>query len=360
MDQEKTHTSAGKWSVALAVIPVTGALLLLLLFHLALANASGCSGLGTLAMGAIIMFFTAHVMVVISLLGIFLGIFAIRKTKWRQGAAGFILNLSVLILVGTFLIDFYYGMSVNPDPDRLRIAAYQGKKRTVEKLLAKGFDINHESNGETALSVVAQGDKQEILEFLLARGADVNIGKPISKAAMWGKVKNVQLLLEHGADPNCLISVVSYGHKEIVKLLLDHGADVNQKDKKGRTPLHVAVTRGVEEIIKLLLGHGADVNAKDDRGETPLHEIVKTHPQFERFDDFRRARVIVMLLDAGADIEAKTKKGKTPLHMATEAIRSQDAIKVLLEHGANPANIEDLNVRFRLAPTSLDKKQLTE
>ena len=398
MDQEKTHTSAGKWSVALAVIS-GGVPLLLYLLIMSIDNNSGESGLCALAAIGILLYFVLHVSVGTSLLGIFLGIFAVRKTKWRQGAAGFILNLSVLILAGTFLIDFYYGVSVNPDPDRLRIAAYHGKKRTVEKLLAKGFDINHEFRGDTALSVAVQGGKQQILELLLAKGADVNIGNPLGKAAGQGNIEIVQLLLEHGADPNCLIVVsgfhisavsgghkeivellldhgadvnqkgengrtplhvaVTYGNKEIVKLLLDHGADVNQKNKQGRTPLHVAFTRGNKEIVKLLLDHGADVNARSKNGETPLHEIVKIYLQVEQFGDFR-ARVIVMLLDAGADIEAKTIKGKTPLHMAAEGIISQVSIKVLLEHGAKLANIEDFNVQFSLVPTSLDKKQLTK
>jgi hypothetical protein len=77
-------------------------------------------------------------------------------------------------------------------------------------------------------------------------------------------VHTVQLLLEHGADPNIpdheqstpLHQVSSIGWIEAAQLLLSYGARVDEKDEKGRTPFQLASAEGHDEITKLLLGHG--------------------------------------------------------------------------------------------------------
>jgi ankyrin repeat protein len=353
---EKT-TSIGKWSVALAIIPIGGVLLFLL--PILLGDHSGEAGLGAIFAIGIILDFGAHITVGTGLLGAALGVFAIRKTQWRQGAAGLILNISVLILAGTLLTTLYHSLRINPD--RLPIAAAQGKKKTVEKLLDRGFDVNRQCGDSTALSNAAAGGYEEIVELLLSHGADVSIGHPVSGAAKNGYEKIVRLLLDHGADPNCLKSAIHGNHVEIVQILLDYGADINQKvGNSGRTPLQAAVESGAEEIVKLLINKGANVNAKNDQGETPLHVLVRKWPQSQWPNCFRE-RVIILLLDAGSDIEAKTKReGKTPLWLAAEAAKSRDSVKVLLNHGANLANIKDLHVRFAAVSTSLSKMELTK
>ncbi len=357
MNNEKKTASTGKWSVALAIIPIGGVLLFLL--PILLGDHSGEAGLGAMLAIGVILYYGAHITVGTGLLGAALGVFAIRKTQWRQGAAGLILNISVLILAGTFLATLYHSSHI--DPDRLPIAAAHGEKKTVEKLLDSGFDVNRQCGGSTALGNAAAGGYEEIVELLLSHGADVSISDPVSGAAKNGYEKIVRLLLDHGANPNCVQWAIYGHHVEIVQILLDHGADINQKvDNSGRTPLQAAVESGVEEIVKLLINKGANVNAKNDQGETPLHVLVQMWPQRQWPNDFRE-RVIILLLDAGADIEAKTTRdGKTPLCLAAEAAKSGDSIKVLLEHGADLANIKDLHVRFAAVPISLGKTELTK
>ena len=61
------------------------------------------------------------------------------------------------------------------------------------------------------------------------------------------------------------------GNLDQVKKCLGRGADVAKSDRRGRTPLHLAVMRENLEITRCLLEHGADVNCQDDEGRTPLH-----------------------------------------------------------------------------------------
>uniref|UniRef100_A0ACB8FZX6 Ankyrin repeat domain-containing protein 13A n=1 Tax=Sphaerodactylus townsendi TaxID=933632 RepID=A0ACB8FZX6_9SAUR len=52
--------------------------------------------------------------------------------------------------------------------------------------------------------------------------------------------------------------------------------DVEQRDPRGRTPLHLAVSLGYIESAKVLLGHKADVTKENSSGWTVLHEAVST------------------------------------------------------------------------------------
>ena len=50
------------------------------------------------------------------------------------------------------------------------------------------------------------------------------------------------------------------GNLKAVKSLVAAGADVNNKDRNGWTPLHLAAKRGYLEIVKALVAAGADLS----------------------------------------------------------------------------------------------------
>ncbi len=53
-----------------------------------------------------------------------------------------------------------------------------------------------------------------------------------------------------------MLCAIEKNHKEIAELLIDKGADVNATNKKGFTPLDVAIGLEQPEIINLLRKHG--------------------------------------------------------------------------------------------------------
>jgi ankyrin repeat protein len=80
----------------------------------------------------------------------------------------------------------------------------------------------------------------------------------------------IQTLIKKGADVNVIVGeasslALSLPHKssEVVQLLLDHGANPNAKLGRGWTVLHVATQRSLKEIVELVIEMGADTNAKD-------------------------------------------------------------------------------------------------
>jgi hypothetical protein len=82
------------------------------------------------------------------------------------------------------------------------------------------------------------------------------------------KVATARLLIERGANlivdqrtANMLNTAVAYCRDaSIVELMLQHGADPNQSSPSGVTPLGLAVYYRNSEIVDCLLRHGADPN----------------------------------------------------------------------------------------------------
>ncbi len=100
---------------------------------------------------------------------------------------------------------------------------------------------------------VENGFKEEV-EFLLKKGGDPNTkfqNKPILNQAA---------RLSHSANG-----------VSILESLLQYGANVNAKGPGKNTPLHRAAKYGSVEAIQLLISSGADVKAKNLFGFTPYH-----------------------------------------------------------------------------------------
>jgi ankyrin repeat protein len=58
----------------------------------------------------------------------------------------------------------------------------------------------------------------------------------------------------------------------MVATLLKHkAAGVEERDRYGRTALHIAVFLGNETLVSLLLQHGADIRSCDSYGQSPLY-----------------------------------------------------------------------------------------
>lgn len=184
-------------------------------------------------------------------------------------------------------------------------------------------------------------------------GYYLGAGAPIANAAATGRLDIVQLLLEHGADPNlpeeqiaprgkALYEAVMRGHYEIAKLLLEHGAFPNPPVESSGEALWVAREfRPNPRMAELLVSYGAVPTpeepeeswprvAQDWLHITPLHGAAQA-------GDVARARA---LLDAGADLTARDEHlGSTPLAWAAK-FGQREMVALLLERGA-PRSLPD-------------------
>ena len=85
------------------------------------------------------------------------------------------------------------------------------------------------------------------------------------------------------------------------------GADINQVDKFGRAPLHVAAAANYSEMVEFLLVKGADISLRT-RGEEqqPIHFAAKNDA----------VASLEVLINFGADTTCKDYKGRTPLQVS--------------------------------------------
>ena len=111
MNSEKKTTSAGKWSVALACVPLSAIILLMLTLIISTVNASADIRLASVGAFGLIILIGLPTIFVASSVGLILGIVAFRKSQHKNGKVGLTLNLLllgiVLFAMATIAITFY-------------------------------------------------------------------------------------------------------------------------------------------------------------------------------------------------------------------------------------------------------------
>jgi ankyrin repeat protein len=210
------------------------------------------------------------------------------------------------------------------------------------------------------------------LAQLLKMGADVNVHNDANATALMWAAKDTdktRLLVDHGADVNVrsddlrtplMIAARKPGGAAIVQLLLEHGANPNPNPRAdtASSPLLEAATAGDAASFELLLQHGATI--KSD-GEYVLAMAVLTNcnrcvdlavAKITNKDVYTAAlqdsavvgdtRSMQMMLGHGADVKAFDITGRTALmYAAASDVLPLDAVKLLVAHGA------DVNAKSR-------------
>lgn len=171
-----------------------------------------------------------------------------------------------------------------------------------------------------------------LVALLLAPVAE----SPVADAAARGDVDSVRALLRSGADVNAAqadgTSALHWGamHDDagMIEVLLYAGANTEATTRLGGyTALHLASREGHATAIDALLNGGADHAAVTSTGVTAMHYAAASG----------RADAVEALVRHGAAIDAGTRADEqTPLMWATAANRL-DAMRVLLEAGADPS-----------------------
>ena len=178
----------------------------------------------------------------------------------------------------------------------------------VARLLEKGADPN------AALKKPTLQRQHTIGDTVLGEGTT-----PFIRAARFGDVKSMRLLLQHGANPHLTQKNLNNAVMIAAGLGTDRATDEFSLDK-GTDDTAI-------EAIKLCLEQGLDIDAFNTNGDTALHRA-------------SAESILRFLVAAGADTSVRNKLGKTPLDVATDrkdrngALRYPKAVAALRESGA--------------------------
>ncbi|XP_043816335.1 putative ankyrin repeat protein RF_0381 isoform X2 [Manihot esculenta] len=180
---------------------------------------------------------------------------------------------------------------------------------------------------------VALAVRQKVQQFLnSARTGNLDLLKNV--AAQLDDGKGLEKTVADIKDANkrgALHFAAREGQTEVCKFLVeDLKLDVDTKDEDGDTPLLHAARQGHAVTAKFLIEHGADPSIPSDLGATALHHSA----------GIGNIELTTYLLSKGVEVDSESDAG-TPLIWAAGHAQP-DALKVLLEHHANPnAETED-------------------
>lgn len=170
-----------------------------------------------------------------------------------------------------FLADGAPAADLNAD---LIAAAWNNDVSLAEELIAAGADVNHQDGTQQSAYLVSTSEGYlDLLELTLERGADVTALDSFNGTG--------------------LIRAAERGHADVVERLLETEIDVNHINNLGWTALHEAIILGdgtdrYVRTVQLLLDHGADpeletqrdgrrpLDLAEDRGQTAIADAISS------------------------------------------------------------------------------------
>lgn len=214
------------------------------------------------------------------------------------------------------------------------LGGHQGLKRTLERWRGRQKQSTVESDGHPMQDIHYSATSQErfidayrngrwaVVRQLLEAEPDIEMdgndeqGTNLLFCASEAPSEHLRHLLERGANPNPLTAsghgvlskTAAVGRVENMSLLVELGADIEQRDPRGWTPLLNAIWFSRHEMVKRLLAAGASPNAVLDNGAEGIHLAIENADP----DMFS------LLLERGFDPAAVDNYGSTPLHLACE------------------------------------------
>ena len=129
-----------------------------------------------------------------------------------------------------------------------------------------------------------------------------------------------------------MLAVRKNGSEGEIQSLLRQGADVNARDNDGNTALHclLTVAGNIDARLNALLAAHPDVNLATHKGTTPLMilDVCRNHGE--------RVSRVKKLLELHAKVDLKDAVGKTAAMRYVEKDDNAEALKLLLDAGADP------------------------
>jgi len=134
---------------------------------------------------------------------------------------------------------------------------------------------------------------------------------------------------ENDEGDNCLHVACTFNCDMFIKTFLNCGADPNKQNRKGKTPLHIAVEENFQNSIKKLL----DKNSYVDNYSEPLNIDLANYDGYTALHIAIKKQnldIVKLLIDGKASTKiCCSKNGNNALHLAVE-LNCHEIVKYLL------------------------------
>lgn len=193
------------------------------------------------------------------------------------------------------------GVDINKQDEQGNTALFNAAGRNTlaaVKFLAEKSNAVTTVNkkGETALTRAIRTNTDEVVAYLISKGADVHL-----------KDKNGNNLAFHLIQSFNGKGKAFFDKK--IAALQKGGLSIAEKQKDGRTLLHLAVDKNDLELVKKVSDFKIDVNAKDANGNTALHYAAMKS---------KNDKILKFLISLGADTNIKTDFDETVFDLAID------------------------------------------
>ncbi|GKZ34467.1 hypothetical protein AbraIFM66950_004742 [Aspergillus brasiliensis] len=253
------------------------------------------------------------------------------------------------------------GADIKKTPGLMEQATSMNNIEAVRTLLEVGLDPNAKKDGTyTPLCSAIRDNRADILNLLLEHGANPNVMAseyPAWKCITHNRLHFLPILVAAGADllqpPGIVELAVEVNNIEALKWLVEQGgANVNDRNAQGHTALTTAIRENRSEMLSYLLAHGANPAQRGQdwpvcmavRSPALLQQLLPLVPDLSAHKGVMEMAVLAnqlesikLLLAAGASVEYKNGGVFSPL---TTALRERhvDIVRFLLEEGGADPN----------------------
>jgi ankyrin repeat protein len=149
----------------------------------------------------------------------------------------------------------------------------------------------------------------------------------------------------------------SMGSLQVVQLLLQHGSDPNALNGYKETPFFMACQAGHYNVACCLLPVTDFTSYSNElRSTTELHFL-------DRFDKAFIEDMASKLLEKGIDVDSQNNIGQTPLNAILDrnGVNCMNSVQVLLQKGADPLVKDETRINpLSQAAVNLSKSQFME
>jgi hypothetical protein len=171
-----------------------------------------------------------------------------------------------------------------------------------------------------SLALAAVWGLDSVLSNIVESGADINLpgghyGNALQCAAYRRRITTAKILLDLGADANCvqidqiygtpLMIAILFGQQQMIDLFLELGVDVNVGSGFYHRPLHCAATTNDIPTMERLIEAGADIHYGEDK-DTPGQGRFSSQTALEMAVSFGKIKAALFLIQRGASLGGRS------------------------------------------------------